>query len=70
MANSGQSPPAVSDLTEASDWDTALVITDDWMKTIIPERRHSGWESVERQWTGNKQLFPPAGSGLSRYSSE
>lgn len=69
MANPGQSPPT-SDLTEASDWDTALVITDEWMKKIVPERRHSGWEAVERQWIGNKQSQQPSDSRPSRYTSE
>ncbi|KAI0850861.1 hypothetical protein F5Y00DRAFT_232232 [Daldinia vernicosa] len=55
MAGPGRVPLTISDLTEASDWDTTLVITDDWMKKIVPERRHSGWEAVEKQWIGNKQ---------------
>ncbi|KAI1483349.1 hypothetical protein F4774DRAFT_405985 [Daldinia eschscholtzii] len=62
MANRPQLSLTTSDLTEASDWDTALVITDDWMKKIVPERRHSGWEAVERQWVGNKQLSQPRDS--------
>ncbi|KAF3054879.1 hypothetical protein GL218_07536 [Daldinia childiae] len=66
MANPGQLPPTTSDLIDASDWDTALVITDEWMKKIVPERRHSGWEAVERQWVGNKQSQQSTDSRPSR----
>ncbi|KAI1806899.1 hypothetical protein F4811DRAFT_508570 [Daldinia bambusicola] len=70
MANLGQLPLTTSDLTETSDWDTALVITDEWMKKIVPERRHSGWEAVERQWVGDKPSLQPTDPKTSKPSRE
>ncbi|KAI2615025.1 hypothetical protein GGR54DRAFT_317267 [Hypoxylon sp. NC1633] len=54
-------PPLTSDLTEDADWDTTVVVHTDLME-VIPERRHSGWESVERKWVDNAQLLQPLGS--------
>ncbi|OTA93178.1 hypothetical protein M434DRAFT_395863 [Hypoxylon sp. CO27-5] len=50
---------AMPDLNEDSDWDTTLVVTDEWLK-VASERRHSGWESVERRWIENQQAIQPA----------
>ncbi|XXH02337.1 hypothetical protein Hte_008710 [Hypoxylon texense] len=43
-------PPAGED----SDWDTTLVVHED-MLTASLERRHSGWEAVEKKWAEKKK---------------
>ncbi|KAI1137404.1 hypothetical protein F5Y05DRAFT_69700 [Hypoxylon sp. FL0543] len=49
---------ALPEFAEDSDWDTTLVVTDEWMK-VASERRHSGWESVEKIWTEKHQAQQP-----------
>ncbi|KAI1097196.1 hypothetical protein F4804DRAFT_352023 [Jackrogersella minutella] len=59
IAGSAQLPPEMPDPAEDLDWDTTLVVTDEWLK-VASERRHSGWESVERNWI-EKQALQPVG---------
>lgn len=60
MAGSTLLPPPPAE--EDSDWDTTLVVHEDMLKVSL-ERRHSGWEAVEKKWTEEKQ--PQPGSKLS-----
>ncbi|KAI0385131.1 hypothetical protein F5Y04DRAFT_269065 [Hypomontagnella monticulosa] len=67
MAGSTQFPPLPSDSTEDTEWDTTLVVTNEWMKVPL-ERRHSGWESVERKWIESRQ--PPRLVGANPQSEQ
>ncbi|KAI2468118.1 hypothetical protein F4781DRAFT_280389 [Annulohypoxylon bovei var. microspora] len=69
IAGPTQSAPGMPDITEDSDWDTALVVTDEWMK-VASERRHSGWESVERKWTESQALQPSGAKPPSEITRE
>ncbi|KAI1417358.1 hypothetical protein F5Y13DRAFT_152591 [Hypoxylon sp. FL1857] len=53
-----QAPSHAMPELDDSDWDTTLVVTDEWLK-VASERRHSGWESVERRWIENQQAYQP-----------
>lgn len=59
-------PPPMSDDAGDSDWDTSVVAREE-MLNIPLERRHSGWEAVEKKWI-EKQLPQrrPGGSKLSQ----
>lgn len=49
-------PPLIPDRGEDSDWDSTLVVHNHFVNvSIVPERRHSGWETVERGWVESKQ---------------
>ncbi|KAI0886201.1 uncharacterized protein GGS22DRAFT_125716 [Annulohypoxylon maeteangense] len=72
VAGSAQSSSAMPDTTEDPEWDTALVVTDEWMK-VASERRHSGWESVERKWIESQALQkkgPKASSEMTKEANE
>ncbi|KAK8123053.1 hypothetical protein PG984_011723 [Apiospora sp. TS-2023a] len=49
----GEVPPLLpaAPPTENENWDPSVVVHGDWMR-VPAERRHSGWNSVERQWGG------------------
>ncbi|KAK7985750.1 hypothetical protein PG996_005013 [Apiospora saccharicola] len=49
----GEVPPLLpaAPPTENENWDSSVVVHGDWMR-VPAERRHSGWNSVERQWDG------------------
>ncbi|KAI1778934.1 hypothetical protein F4818DRAFT_437737 [Hypoxylon cercidicola] len=56
--------PPISNDEDDEDWDTTLVVHEDML--IVPlERRHSGWEAVEKEWAKKKQQQQPGGSKLS-----
>ncbi|KAI1392011.1 uncharacterized protein F4822DRAFT_112995 [Hypoxylon trugodes] len=65
LGHSAQLSPQMAGLGEASDWDTTILVTDDWMKVasmkVASERRHSGWESVEKKWSENAPAPQRAG---------
>ncbi|OTB00012.1 hypothetical protein M426DRAFT_324670 [Hypoxylon sp. CI-4A] len=46
-----------------AEWDTDLVIDSSWLKvaSVASERRHSGWESVERKWLESRPELKPSG---------
>ncbi|KAI0172897.1 hypothetical protein GGR52DRAFT_427796 [Hypoxylon sp. FL1284] len=51
------SPSSMPEHTEDPDWDTTTVVREDFLKIPL-ERRHSGWESVEKKWAEKKQPPP------------
>ncbi|KAI5860647.1 hypothetical protein GGS23DRAFT_579652 [Durotheca rogersii] len=55
MADNTQRPLSIPSFSEDLDWDTRLIIYDPKWIQVTPERRHSGWETVERKWAGNNQ---------------
>ncbi|KAI1449178.1 hypothetical protein F5Y02DRAFT_251988 [Annulohypoxylon stygium] len=69
IAGPPQSLSTMSDPTEDTEWDTALVVTDEWMK-VASERRHSGWESVERKWTENQAVQRTGSKSSSEITKE
>ena len=49
----GELPPLLPTAPPSEDenWDPSVVVHGDWMR-VPAERRHSGWNTVERQWGG------------------
>ncbi|KAI1401626.1 hypothetical protein F4819DRAFT_317757 [Hypoxylon fuscum] len=61
MAGPTQLPSSTPDLMSGdSDWDTTFIVHEDQLKVAL-ERRHSGWEAVERKWMENNPPLQPTG---------
>ncbi|KAK7915118.1 hypothetical protein PG985_012821 [Apiospora marii] len=57
----GELPPLLPAAPPSDDenWDPSVVVHGDWMR-VPAERRHSGWNTVERQWVGVGGVERPA----------
>ncbi|KAL7621495.1 hypothetical protein AAE478_008818 [Parahypoxylon ruwenzoriense] len=66
MVGTTQLPSLITPFPEDVDWDTS-VIPHEYSTMAAPERRHSGWDAVERKWTENEpHPAEPANPGPQR----